>query len=159
MSINNPHLTDINHGVEAASRLRRLLARLVDGLVWFAPLPLIFFPCFGGLLALGTLLAILIGQVWLLITRGQTIGKKYLDIYIMRNDGSIPNIGWLFIREFAIPMAVGFLRFMGHRDPSPVGQALQVVLAFFWVIDNAFILGPKRRCLHDYVAGTHVVRV
>jgi uncharacterized RDD family membrane protein YckC len=109
--------------------------------------------------ALGLLVAIFIGQLWLLVTRGQTIGKKYMQIYIMRSDGELPNVGWLLVREFAIPAAVALFRYAGHNDPSPIGQVFQVLLCFVWLIDCLFIFGPTRRCLHDLAAGTHVVVV
>lgn len=159
MGIPNPHVTDFSQPIEAATRTSRFLARIVDALVWFAPLPLLFFPCLGALAALLLWAAILIGQIWMLVTRGQTIGKKALKIYIMKSDGDIPNVGWLLIREFAIPVAVGILRYVGHNDPSVVGQALQGVFSLMWIIDSLFIFGPTRRCLHDYLAGTHVVQV
>jgi uncharacterized RDD family membrane protein YckC len=154
----NPFLGDVPD-VEAAKRWSRFLARLIDGLVVFAPIPLLFFPCLGSIAALLGWLAILIGQVWLLVARGQTIGKKAMGIYIMRADGGLPNPGWLLVRELSIPMAVGILRYTGQHDPSPVGQALQFLLGFVWLIDSLFIFSPTRRCLHDYVAGTHVVKV
>jgi uncharacterized RDD family membrane protein YckC len=154
----NPFLS-ANTEVEAASRWSRLAARLLDGLAFLAPLPLLVVPCLGALVALLAWAALLIGQVWLLVTRGQTLGKKAMDIYIMRSDGGLPHVGWLLLREFAIPAAVGILRYAGHQDPSPVGQAFQGLLGFVWLIDALFIFSPTRRCLHDLVAGTHVVKL
>lgn len=158
MVLRNPHLTDTDQAIEAATRWQRFLARVVDTFIWAAPLPLVFFPCLGPLAALALLVGILIGQIGLLVTRGQTFGKKALGIYIMRGDGDIPNIGWLLLREFAIPFAVGVLRFGGRNDPWAIGHAFQILLGFTWVIDGLFIFGPTRRCLHDFVAGTHVDR-
>jgi len=158
MAFHNPHLSDPGRAVEAATRMSRFLARLVDALIWFAPLPLLIFPCLGAMAALGLLAAILAGQLYLLITRGQTVGKHFMNIYIMREDGSIPNVGWLLIREFALPAGVGFFRYFGHNDPTFVGQGFQGLLSFVWLIDSLFIFGPTRRCLHDLVAGTHVVK-
>ena len=116
-------------------------------------------PCLGALAALLGWAAILAGQVWLLVVRGQTIGKKAMGIYIMRSDGGLPHVGWLLLREFAIPAAVGLLRWGGHRDPTAIGQAFQALLGFAWIIDSLFIFSPTRRCLHDLVAGTHVVKM
>jgi len=158
MAFRNPHLLDPNQAVEAASRTSRFLARCVDALVWFAPLPLLIFPCLGAMAALLLWVAILVGQLWLLVTQGQTLGKYFLKIYIMRTDGDIPSVGWLLVREFAIPGTVAFFRYFGHNDPSPIGQSFQGLLGFLWLIDSLFIFGPTRRCLHDLVAGTHVVK-
>lgn len=159
METRNPHIVDFDQPIEAASRLSRFFARLVDGLVWLAPIPLLLVPCLGPLVALGLWLAILVGQIWLLVTRGQTLGKQFLKIYIMRTNGGIPNVGWLLIREFALPAAVAIFRYAGHNDPSPIGQAFQVVIGFTWLIDSLMIFGSTRRCLHDHIAGTHVVNV
>lgn len=159
MSLDNPHLDEFTEEVEAATRWSRLAARLVDGLVWFAPLPLLLFPCLGILAAAGAWIAILIGQIWLLVTRGQTLGKRAMDIYIIRTEGGIPNPGWLLVREFSIPAAVGILQYAGRNDPSPIGQVVQFLLLFSGLIDVLFIFGPTRRCLHDYLAGTHVVKI
>ena len=157
MALRNPHMTEPGEAVVAATRLKRFLARLIDAVLWFAPLPLLFFPCLGPVAAVALLVAVFCGQLWLLVTRGQTLGKQYEGIYIMRGDGSIPHVGWLLLREFAIPAAVGLLRWGGHNDPTAVGKAFQFLLGFTWVLDGLFIYGPTRRCLHDYVAGTHVV--
>jgi uncharacterized RDD family membrane protein YckC len=151
----NPFLNP-NAEVEAASRLSRLAARFLDGLLFLAPLPLLFLGLPALLLGF---VALIVGQVWLLLSRGQTLGKKAMDIYIMRSDGGLPHLGWLLLREFAIPAAVGVLRYAGRHDPSPIGQAFQVLLGFVGLIDVLFIFSPTRRCLHDLVAGTHVVKL
>ena len=151
----NPFLS-ANVEVEAASRLSRLAARLLDGLLFMAPLPLLFLGAPALLLGFA---ALLVGQIWLLLSRGQTLGKKAMDIYIMRSDGGLPHLGWLLLREFAIPAAVGIFRFAGRYDPSPIGQAFQLLLGFVGLIDVLFIFSPTRRCLHDLVAGTHVVKL
>jgi uncharacterized RDD family membrane protein YckC len=159
MAFRNPHLMDPGQAVEAASRSSRLWARLIDSIVWFAPLPLLFFSLPGVVALICGFVAILVWQVWLLVTRGQTIGKQFMGIYIMRNDGDIPNFGWIVVREFAIPAAVGIFHYAGHNDPNPIGQVFQTLLYFVWLIDILFIFGRTRRCLHDRVAGTHVVMV
>jgi uncharacterized RDD family membrane protein YckC len=151
------HLPEPVPTVEAASRLSRLLARIVDGIVWFAVVPLLFLSYIGVMAALVLVGAIFIGQLWLLVTQGQTIGKRFLGIYIMRSDGSIPNVGWLLLREFAIPGAVALFRWAGHNDPTFVGQVFQSMLGLLCLVDILFIFSPTRRCLHDLVAGTHVV--
>jgi uncharacterized RDD family membrane protein YckC len=102
--------------------------------------------------------AIFIGQLWLLVRGGQTIGKKFMKIYIMRSNGNIPNFGWIILREFAIPVVVGACGYSGHNDPTLVGQVFQAFIGLIGLIDILFIFGPSRRCLHDFIAGTHVVK-
>ena len=159
MALPNPHLDDSSQEIEAATRLSRLAARFVDYLVWFAPLAFIYFPCLGPIVMLVGWLAILVAQIWLLVTRAQTIGKQALGIYIMRTDGTIPHIGWLLVREFAIPIVVLLLQYMAKVNHDLAGLMFSVVASFLWLIDALFIFGPTRRCLHDYLAGTHVVKV
>ncbi|MBL0311832.1 MAG: RDD family protein [Holophagaceae bacterium] len=158
MSLPNPHLDEAAHEIEAATRVSRLAARLVDGLVWFAPLAFILFPCLGPIVLLVGWLGILIIQIWLLVTRAQTIGKRAVGIYIMRTDGTIPHIGWLLAREFAIPMVAGLLQYMARVNHDVAGVFFGVAGSLLWLIDTFFIFGPTRRCLHDYLAGTHVVK-
>jgi uncharacterized RDD family membrane protein YckC len=156
--MDNPHLDLNTVEIEAASRGSRLLARIVDCVIWLAPLPFVFFPCLGPLIILAGLLGILIAQIWLLVTRAQTLGKKVVGIYIMRTDGEIPHIGWLLVREFAIPVIGGFLQYGGSLNHNLMGTVLIVIGASSWLIDALFIFGPTRQCLHDYLAGTHVVK-
>ncbi len=144
--------------VEAATRWSRLAARFIDYLVWFAPLAFIFFPCLGPIVLLLGWLGILTAQIWLLVTRAQTIGKKAMGIHIMRTDGSIPHIGWLLVREFAIPILVGLLQYMASVHHDLAGLFFGTAGSFLWLVDALFIFGPTRRCLHDYLAGTHVVK-
>jgi uncharacterized RDD family membrane protein YckC len=81
-------------------------------------------------------------QAYLRATLGQTIGKRVVKIRIVSyDDGSNP----------------GFWRAVGLRDLVPWIIGLVVGL-LFWAIDNAFIFGRERRCVHDYMAATIVVR-
>jgi uncharacterized RDD family membrane protein YckC len=158
MDLNNPHLDLSEADIEAAPRWSRLAARIVDMLLWFAPLIFIFFPCLGPVIALLGWLVLLIAQIWMLVTRAQTLGKKTLNIYIIRSDGNIPHIGWLLVREFAIPVISGLLQYGGARHENPMDFMLLGLGSSLWLIDALFIFGPTRRCLHDYMAGTHVVK-
>jgi uncharacterized RDD family membrane protein YckC len=88
-----------------------------------------------------TMIAIWIGQSYLIATRGQTVGKMLVKTRIVALDGSPASFvkavllrTWLFILAAQVSW-VG------------AGSALGMLLIF----------GPNRRCLHDYVAGTRVV--
>ena len=159
MSPDTPHIDDASPEVEAATRWSRLAARFIDYLIWFAPLAFFFFPCLGPIVILLGWLGILIAQIWLLVTRAQTIGKKAMDIYIMRTDGTIPHIGWLLVREFAIPLLAGLLQYMAQVNHDLAGLFFSVAASLLWLVDTLFIFGPTRRCIHDYLAGTHGVKV
>jgi uncharacterized RDD family membrane protein YckC len=96
-----------------------------------------------GLIAVGGL-AIGIYQIVLLSQRGQTIGKRYMRVKIVRMDHRGPAgfvHAWL-LRSF-VPGLIGSI-------PFGVG-------ALFGLVDILFIMREDRRCIHDLIAGTQVV--
>ncbi len=95
-------------------------------------------------LGLGSLL-LLIVQIVMLSTRGQTVGKWLLRIRIVRHaDGSPAGFvhGWL-LRNL-VPGLIQLVPWIGMA---------------FYLADACFIFSPERRCLHDLIAGTKVVKV
>lgn len=94
-------------------------------------------------LALGSLILLVI-QVVMLSTRGQTIGKRVLGIRVVRYpDGSPAGFvhAWL-LRNF-LPFLIQLVPWIGFA---------------FWIVDACFIFTQERRCLHDLIAGTKVVK-
>lgn len=88
--------------------------------------------------------ALLVVQVVMLSTRGQTIGKRLLGIRVVRHLDDSPvgfMHGWL-LRNFV---------------PGLIQMVPWVGLAFY-VVDACFIFSRERRCLHDLIAGTKVVK-
>jgi len=150
-------------GPELASRWLRLGAYLVDGLIGgicFAPgfvllgmagvfarsntpnMPMLF----GGVAALGAAVLILLAiQIYLLTTRGQTIGKKLLGIKIVSFDaGTNP----------------GFVKVVLLRSVVNAFFAMVPFIGFLYSLtDILFIFREDRRCIHDLLAGTRVVPV
>jgi len=90
------------------------------------------------------LVALVLVQATLLTLRGQTIGKIIVGLRIVRvPDGSPAG----FLRAFLLR---GFLpRCLRH---------VPLVGFLFWIVDNCFIFRDDRRCLHDLIAGTKVVK-
>ena len=98
-----------------------------------------------GALMLGAgMLAILIVQVWMLSTRGQTIGKRMFGLrVVLHRDGG----------------KAGFLHAWLLRNFVPgLIQVIPWVGVLFLVVDVLFIFSEDRRCLHDLIAGTRVVK-
>ncbi|PAW65133.1 MAG: hypothetical protein B9S34_11435 [Opitutia bacterium Tous-C1TDCM] len=157
---------------ELADRISRLGAALLDGLlasVAVIPGLLLMGPAFvalitaaargeqpdfneigGASVVLGALAAgagwfvQFVIQVWMISTRGQSIGKRLLGIRIVKfADHSNPGFlhGW-FLRNFV----------------RGVIQMVPYIGFFFALVDLAFIFGEQRRCLHDLIAGTKVVK-
>ncbi len=148
--------------LEPASRWLRLGAILVDsiiGCILMAPgfavmmsagifshggnpnTPLLL----AGMGALGLALLILLGvQIYLLTTRGQTMGKKLLGIKIVNfDDESNPG----FVKAFLLRMFV-----------NGVIGAIPIAGPIYSIVDICFIFRSDRRCLHDLLAGTKVVK-
>lgn len=99
------------------------------------------------LLAIGGL-ALLIVQIWLLTTRGQTIAKRILGIRIVTvADNANPGfVKAVLLRWFVPELITLFLNLL-----APLGF-------IFFVVDSCFIFRADRRCIHDLIAGTRVVK-
>jgi uncharacterized RDD family membrane protein YckC len=153
--------TNPNTGVVAESQLAgrgaRLIAVLLDALIGGILAAVVF--GIGGagammgaeegaepnfaILGIGGILflAYVIWQFWMLATQGQTIGKKLMNLRIVKTDtgqngGFLPNV---------------VLR-------AIVGQGLLGAIPFYGLVDALFIFRDDRRCVHDMVAGTVVVK-
>lgn len=139
-----------------AGRGTRFWAAMIDGVLVAALM-------FGGARLMGidllqqaedggtnTLVAFAIGMVgtlllqgWLLYTRSQTIGKLALGIRIVKVDGSHANVGRTIGLRIFVMTALNMI--------PGVGQIIGL-------IDALMIFGKSRRCLHDLIAGTVVVK-
>ncbi len=95
-----------------------------------------------GMQLLGLLLFAIVNG-YLLMTRGQTIGKLLLGMRIVRPDGSAASP----VRLIGLRYGVGWLL-----------SALPVVGMVYALVDCLFIFRADRRCLHDLIAGTIVVK-
>lgn len=143
---------------ELAGRWQRVGANLLDTLVNFVfIIPLMFFlgtwdMVMNGIdppmseLVTGVFLGLLgftLIHGYFLHQSGQTIGKKLIGIKTTMTTGEKPNLGVL----------IG-LRFV----PIQLVTLIPVVGSFLPLIDDLFIFGESKRCIHDYIAGTKVVR-
>lgn len=86
-------------------------------------------------------LIVFIFQVMLLTKDGQTLCKKALGIRIVKmdsgeNGGFVPNV---------------LLRL--------IVNSLLGIIPLYSLVDILFIFGSDRRCIHDMIAGTRVVKV
>jgi uncharacterized RDD family membrane protein YckC len=97
-----------------------------------------------GLYAGGAIELALIGVTTALVYRnGQTIGKKLCGIKVACLDGSRATLPRIF-----------FLRYF----PAAISSFIPVMKYVFVLPDPLFIFGQDRRCIHDYIAGTIVIR-
>lgn len=97
----------------------------------------------GGAFLLGGLVLFVV-QTVLLTRRGQSLGKLLLGIRIVRyRDGAAPGFMHAALLRWILPGVLGMLPYVG---------------SFFSIVDVLFIFGPQKRCLHDFIADTKVVR-
>jgi len=81
-------------------------------------------------------------NLWLLAANGSTIGKRALRIRITRADGSRATV-WRLVLLRALP-----------QWAIAVIPVVNLVVLADWLL----IFGADRRCLHDYIADTIVVK-
>ncbi|HVZ74163.1 MAG TPA: RDD family protein [Polyangia bacterium] len=142
-----------------AERGQRFLAALLDGL---CAMPAgIFFVLFafaakgGGSdipplafvwVALGVLYVLgLLGiQLYMLSTRGQTLGKRWMAIKIVKLDGSAPGFVHAALLRAIVNGLIGAIPYVG---------------GIYSLVDVLMIFREDRRCLHDQIAGTRVIKV
>jgi uncharacterized RDD family membrane protein YckC len=120
------------------------------GLAYARHLPLAPSLVFAPALTAVCLTALMIVQLYWLATRGQTLGKRWMKIRIVRLDGT----------------DAGFVRAVLWRGFLNMGVYLTLLLVFgrvlayaYLLADFLFIFGAKKSCIHDLIAGTKVVRV
>ena len=89
---------------------------------------------------------------YLLITRGQTIGKSLTNIQIVDNKTNtlLPFVNVFLLRYFWVALlAVVCVLIPGDSDDN--------LIRVLVVVDVLLIFGSNQRCLHDYFAGSKVV--
>ena len=129
---------------ELAGRRQRLGAAFVDA---------ILFGLCGFLANSGLgMLAVMVGalgilgllgtNLWLLNRNGQTIGKYSFDIKIVRTDGEAAGLARLVFLRGMPQWIVGSIPFLNLLS----------------LVDALFIFRADRRCVHDLIADTMVVR-
>jgi uncharacterized RDD family membrane protein YckC len=165
-------MTDItiDSEIELASRLSRFWAYLVDVIIYMIPFLIVTIALFiigGGLSVIDSIesseemiesplgLALLGGMVLSFIgifilnlvylyRSGQTIGKKMFKIKILRTDYTRASLARIIFLRYLV---------MGLLGGIP-GIGIITTLA-----DHLMIFGKARRCIHDHVADTIVVKV
>jgi len=160
---------------EKATRLSRLGATLLDGLIFGIPLipsyamavrvmeqarPDVFtYAAFWSAMAGAGIYfyaGLLIDLVLIVITtvlvhrNAQTIGKKLVGIKVARTDGSRASLARIFWLRYLVGMVIMYLRFFG--------VLYAVVSSLYALVDTCMIFGGRRRCCHDYIADTIVIR-
>ncbi len=158
---------------EKATRASRLGAKIIDVLIFGIPLLPSYVVAFstmgvsrassfnylafwtavvgaGMLFYVGVLVDLLLLVVMTLFVYrdAQTIGKKLMGIKIARPDGSRATLARIFGLRYLLNHVISWLALM----------LLPLVGAFYSLVDVLMIFGEQRRCCHDYIADTIVIR-
>jgi uncharacterized RDD family membrane protein YckC len=144
-------------GTELAGRGMRLLAVLIDGVMQSAVYWILTIVAFRALdprkgnfsigviigqIALGFGLFVLING-YLLHTQGQTVGKKLLGLRIVRTNGERATLGRLLGLRYLVGWVIVMIPFVGM---------------IYALADCLMIFRNSRKCLHDNIADTIVVK-
>jgi uncharacterized RDD family membrane protein YckC len=162
MSPFSPPKANLEGGAVAAGALRlaergtRLAAVLLDGLL-ILPAAIIGGlgaalgrtdgkpgPGFGiamGLVGLW-IIAVAIYQIYLLSTRGQTVGKRWMKVRVVKLDGSQPGFVHAVLLRVFVNGLISAVPYLG---------------GIYGLVDILFVFREDRRCLHDLIASTRVV--
>jgi uncharacterized RDD family membrane protein YckC len=144
--------------LELAGRGTRLVAAIVDGLIYSAVfwLMMVFVfrisfqemaaVTFGKqvLMQIGGIVTFMILNGHLLAKNGQTIAKKLMNIKIVRSDGNAAGLG-----------RIVFLRLAPLWLMTLVPVVGMVVVG---LVDPLLIFRQSRKCLHDTIADTIVIK-
>jgi uncharacterized RDD family membrane protein YckC len=142
---------------QVASRMDRFLGALVDTIIMMVILvPIMFMTGYwtmaaNGEAGIGTTIAYgVVGFVVFMLVQGyplsksaQTWGKKAVGIRIAMMDGSQPSLGTLLFKRYL---------------PVNVAGALPIVGPMLGLVDSLLIFRSDRRCGHDLIAGTQVLK-
>jgi len=144
--------------LEPAGRGTRLGAAIVDALIYGAVYWLMMLFVFSisfqemavvtigkqVLLQIGGIVIFVILNGYLLARNGQTIAKKLMNIKIVRSDGSAAGIGRIVLLRLAPLWLMALIPVAG------------IVVA--GLVDPLLIFRQSRKCLHDTIADTIVVK-
>lgn len=129
--------------MELATRGERFRAALADALIVAVPYLLASsdsMPSPVRILGLAGTAALLILQIVWVTQRGQTIGKRIVGTKIVVKD-TLQNGGFV-TNVLKRGLVTGLLNFV----PG------------FFLVDSLFVFREDRRCIHDFIAGTCVIK-
>jgi len=95
-------------------------------------------------------------QWWLITQSGQTVGKKFMKTRIITLDGDVAGFTrGVLLRNVPLHL-LGFVSTI-VTTYAPSLRAVVWIVSGLSTLDDLFIFGESKRCLHDYIAGTVVV--
>lgn len=145
----NIPLNNLSAQSTLAKRSTRLYAAIIDlliGIVTCIP-GLIFYKYIDESFGFGVIglsyLALLIAQMYFMVTLGQSLGKCAVGIKVVRiADEGLPGFSKIYLLRHLVPGLIGAIPYVG---------------AVFVLVDYLFIFRDDNRCIHDLIAQTKVI--
>ncbi len=145
---------------ELATLSERFLGAFIDGLISIGVVIILFLLLIGvGVFAgIGEYMASSLGQVVMVVltygifllihqkpmrASGQTIGKRVAKIRVVTMSGDIPTFGDQAIKRYGFMQLIAIIPFVG---------------TLLSLVNILFIFRADRRCIHDLVANTRVIK-
>lgn len=104
--------------------------------------------------------------VWLTFRFGGTPGKRAFGIHVAMRDGGRITFA-ASARRYSVDMAImavgiglAVLGIAEGSSPEPFAEAALSLLAFAWAVSELLVMltNRERRAIHDFIAGTVVLR-
>ena len=137
---------------------KRALAALIDGLILLVPMLIVsslFGP--GGL---GTIVSMAIagGYLYLDVSRAQTVGKKFMGLKVMGQDGN-PASHEVLMKRWGVRLAPGVLSALGLLTGIGLVSTFGSLAGLVLGVGCFMTLGADKLALHDRIVQTAVYRV
>jgi uncharacterized RDD family membrane protein YckC len=81
---------------------------------------------------------------YFLVKSGQTVGKKVMNIRVIQEgNASVPDLSTSYFKRLFITQLVSIIPILG---------------GLYALVDAVMIFSADKRCLHDRIAGTQVIK-
>jgi uncharacterized RDD family membrane protein YckC len=90
------------------------------------------------------------------MSKGQTLGKKYIGLEVRMKDGRLADGGTMFWRLFSVGILFGILAFMQEEGKRSQREFAEVLMNILSILNVGMYLFNRGRGLQDVFAGTYV---
>lgn len=146
MNTETPAIPPAPADAPLASRLDRFLAQLIDAVIVVVASMVLFAILRADNFIVRSICsaALLIGINWKFLPLGQTIGKKVMNLRIVRRSGEVMPVNVLLLKRMAPVLGASIVPFLG---------------AIAVIVDALLIFREKQNTFHDDLADTKVIKL